>query len=284
MMSEGVEDSFNPVEFEVDNVKSSDGPETHELPGGEVSAHLATEEKPLPSAPAMSKSPEKPNRWVNAVDQFKHKRFFVLRPGTLDHAIEEIKGLVNRQQDGPISGIWLMAEVDHWNNEKERLVVLTERTLLICKYDFVMFTCDQIQRIPLNHVDRITQGPFCFPQHSLLKREGEGLRVFWDRLREPAFSSRWNPFSVDYPYSTFTQHPVCTVNEKFAELCKLQTFQEQLTAGAERAHTESPVPGKANGVITLYQPILIEAYVGLMSFISNQNKLGYCLARGNIGF
>lgn len=67
-------------------------------------------------------------------------------------------------------------------------------------------------------------------------------------------------------------------------LFQLQTLREQLTATAERALARKPVSGRANGVMTLNQPILIEAYVGLMSFISNQNKLGYCLARGNIGF
>ncbi|KAL2090070.1 hypothetical protein ACEWY4_014758 [Coilia grayii] len=283
-MSDGEDGAFNAVELDGANVKSSSADsKTQEVPG-EVSALPQAEERTAPSAPAMPKSPEKPNRWVNAVDQFRLKRFFVLRPGTLDHAIDDIKSLVSQQEDGPINGIWLMAEVDHWNNEKERLVVLTENTMLICKYDFVMFACEQIQRVPLNFVDRVTHGDFCFPQHSLLKREGEGLRIFWDRLREPAFSSRWNPFSVDYPYCTFTHHPVRSVSDKFAELCKLQSFQEQLTAAAERAHARNPIPGKANGVITLNQPILIEAYVGLMSFISNQNKLGYCLARGNIGF
>lgn len=59
--------------------------------------------------------------------------------------------------------------VDHWNNEKERLVLITDNTLLVFKYDFVMFNCDQIQRIPLNFVDRITYGAFNFPKHSLLR-------------------------------------------------------------------------------------------------------------------
>ncbi|XP_019752792.1 tumor protein p63-regulated gene 1 protein [Hippocampus comes] len=103
-----------------------------------------------------------------SVNQFKCKKFFVLRPGTLHQAIKEVKVLVDPQVDGNILGIWLLAEVDHWNNEKERLVVITDTFLLVCKYDFMMFQCEQIQKIPLNMVDRICYGSFTFPPNSVL--------------------------------------------------------------------------------------------------------------------
>jgi regulator of sigma D len=61
-----------------------------------------------------------------------------------------------------------LLRVDHWNNERERVVVLTDRTLLVCKYDFVMLNCERIHRIPLNCIDRISHGDFSFPKHSLL--------------------------------------------------------------------------------------------------------------------
>ncbi|XP_029905382.1 tumor protein p63-regulated gene 1 protein [Myripristis murdjan] len=243
------------------------------------------QEEPLPSGPAPPPSaPPQDSSGVSVLDQFKLRRFFVLRPGTLNQAIEDIKALVDEEIDGSICSLWLMAEVDHWNNEKERIVLITDNSLLVCKYDFVMFKCDQLQRIPLNFVDRISHGSFTFPNHSLLLREGEGMRVFWDRQRDPSFTSRWNPFSTDYPFITFTYHPVRNANDKFAALCEIHNFRDQLQAAAQKAHAAKPVPGKANGVLVLNQPIHIEAYVGIMSFIGNQNKLGYCMARGNIGF
>ncbi|KAF1386227.1 hypothetical protein PFLUV_G00115970 [Perca fluviatilis] len=216
--------------------------------------------------------------------QFKIRRFFVLRPGTLNQAIKDVEALVDQEVDGSVHSLWLMAEVDHWNNEKERLVLITDNSLLVFKYDFIMFNCEQIQRIPLNLVDRISCGKFSFPKRALIEREGEGVRVFWDRLREPSFTSRWNPFATDFPFITFTHHPVRNVSDTFAALCDIQKFREQLKDAAQKVHALRPVPGKANGVLVLNQPIHIEAFVGLMSFLGNQNKLGYCVARGNIGF
>ncbi|XP_070765397.1 tumor protein p63-regulated gene 1 protein [Enoplosus armatus] len=220
----------------------------------------------------------------SSLDQFKLRRFFVLRPGTLNQAIKDIEALVDEEVDGDVHSVWLMAEVDHWNNEKERLVLITDNSLLVFKYDFVMFNCDQIQRIPLNFVDRISYGTFSFPKRALLQREGEGVRVFWDRLREPFFISRWNPFATDFPFITFIYHPVRVVSDTFAAICDIHNFREQLKDAAQKVHARKPVPGKANGVLVLNQPIQVEAYVGLMSFLGNQNKLGYCMARGNIGF
>ncbi|XP_023123834.2 tumor protein p63-regulated gene 1 protein [Amphiprion ocellaris] len=218
------------------------------------------------------------------LDQFKIRRFFVLRPGTLNQAIKDVEALVNKEADGSVHGMWLMAEVDHWNNEKERLVLITDNTLLVFKYDFMMFQCEQIQKISLNFIDRISYGTFSFPKRSLLQREGEGVRIFWDRLREPSFSSRWNPFATDFPFITFTYHPVRNISDTFAALCDIQNFREKLKDAAQKAHTMKPVPGKANGVLVLNQQIHIDAYVGAMSFLGNQNKLGYSMARGNIGF
>ncbi|XP_070688479.1 tumor protein p63-regulated gene 1 protein [Pempheris klunzingeri] len=278
-MAEAEEDRVPTEQQQQQQVGSSPGGPEDAQPAARTEA---TEQRPAEGGPAPSR--QSTFNVETHLDQFKHKRFFVLRPGTLNQAIKDIEALVDKEVDGSVHSVWLMTEVDHWNNEKERLVLITSSSLLVFKYDFVMFHCEQIQRIPLNLVDRISHGTFSFPKRSLLEREGEGLRVFWDRLREPSFISRWNPFTTDFPFITFTHHPVRNVSDTFAALCDIHIFCAQLKDAAEKVHAMKPVPGKANGVLVLNQPLYIEAYVGLMSFLGNQNKLGYCVARGNIGF
>ncbi|XP_072294515.1 tumor protein p63-regulated gene 1 protein [Eucyclogobius newberryi] len=219
-----------------------------------------------------------------ALPLFKMKRFLVLRPGTLTQAIADITRLVDKQMDGNILRVWLLSEVDHWNNEKERLVIVTEQSLLVFKYDFLMFNCEQLQRIPLHFVDRIAYGNFSFPKYSLPSREGEGVRVHWDRQREPSFTSRWNPFATDMPFITFIPHPVQALCSTYNSLCDISAFRDLVLEVAQKANAAKPVPGRANGVLLLNQPVHIDASLGAMANFGNGNKLGYSMARGNLGF
>uniref|UniRef100_A0A8I3WDG0 Tumor protein p63 regulated 1 n=1 Tax=Callithrix jacchus TaxID=9483 RepID=A0A8I3WDG0_CALJA len=237
------------------------------------------------------------------------RKYFATRPGAIETAVEDLKGHIAETSGETIQGFWLLTKIDHWNNEKERILLVTDKTLLICKYDFIMLSCVQLQRIPLSAVYRICLGKFTFPGMSLdkvllkkcfkpvmrqtlyrqscttfAKRQGEGLRIYWGSPEEQSLLSRWNPWSTEVPYATFTEHPMKHTSEKFLEICKLSGFVSKLVPGIQNAHKNSIGSGRGKKLMVLTEPILIETYTGLMSFIGNRNKLGYSLARGSIGF
>ncbi|KAM4887422.1 tumor protein p63-regulated gene 1 protein [Thomomys bottae] len=212
------------------------------------------------------------------------RKYFVTRPGAIDTAMEDLKGHIAETSGEKIQGFWLLTEIDHWNNEKEKILLLTDQTLLICKYDFIMLSYVQMQKIPLHAVCRICLGKFAFPGISLDKRPGEGLRIYWGSPDEQSLLSRWNPWSTEVPYATFTEHPMKYSSEKFLEICKLSGFVSKLVPAIQNANKTSSGSERRKELMVLTQPILIETYTGLMSFIGNRNKLGYSLARGNIGF
>lgn len=212
------------------------------------------------------------------------RKYFVTRPGAIETASEDLKDHIAKTFGENVQGFWLLTEIDHWNNEKERILLVTDKTLLICKYDFIMLSCLQLQRVPLSAICRICLGKFAFPGLSLDKRQGEGLRIYWGKPEQQSLLSRWNPWSTDVPYATFTEHPMKHTSEKFHEICKLSGFTSKLIPAIQNAQKNSPGSGREKELMVLTEPIMIETYTGLMSFIGNRNKLGYSLARGSIGF
>lgn len=53
--------------------------------------------------------------------------------------------------------------IDHWDLEKERVVLLSENNLISVKYNFIMATVDEIKFIPFSHVTALSVGEFKYP-------------------------------------------------------------------------------------------------------------------------
>ncbi|XP_043935545.1 tumor protein p63-regulated gene 1-like protein [Protopterus annectens] len=212
----------------------------------------------------------------------RNQEYFVLRPGTIEQAIEDIKKYLTPQEDGDMQSSWLLTEIDHWDNENERLVLITQKSMIICKYDFISLYCVQILRVPLHYIATVCSGEFTYTRSTLHKRQGHGLRIKWEKLQEPSFLTRWNPWSTDLPYITLTEHVVAKM--KIPDMCQLDSFKAQLIDAAQQAIKESPLPGRANGLLILEQPIEIDTFVGLMAYVSNAAKLGYAKSRGIFSF
>ncbi|XP_004603072.1 tumor protein p63-regulated gene 1 protein [Sorex araneus] len=278
MSSIGSFEGFQPVSLKQEGDELSETDQLsreEEDPGKDLATRL------ISSQTSVTESTLYPNPYLQS---YTSRKYFVTRPGAIETALEDLKSHIAKTFGENIQGFWLLTEIDHWNNEKERILLVTDKTLLICKYDFIMLSCLQLQRIPLSAVYRICLGKFAFPGLSLDKRQGEGLRIYWGKPEQQSLLSRWNPWSTEVPYATFTEHPMKHTSEKFQEICKLAGLTSKLVPAIQNAQKNSPESGREKELLVLTEPILIETYTGLMSFIGNRNKLGYSLARGSIGF
>jgi hypothetical protein len=55
-----------------------------------------------------------------------------------------------------------------WDNEKERLIVLTTKYILTIKYDFIALKTLDVKRTSLDQIDTLIIGELEYPPHSLI--------------------------------------------------------------------------------------------------------------------
>lgn len=58
--------------------------------------------------------------------------------------------------------------ISYWNSDKERLIILCENVMIICKYDFVATKIVSVTRIYLKTVKQMQEGAFSYPDNSVI--------------------------------------------------------------------------------------------------------------------
>jgi len=58
--------------------------------------------------------------------------------------------------------------IDHWDMEKERLVLLTTKSILIVNFDFIRSAVNEFHRILLSTVSRVQAGDLVYPPSSFM--------------------------------------------------------------------------------------------------------------------
>lgn len=203
-------------------------------------------------------------------------KFFATRGDNVDRAVEDVKKLqIKSEVDGAFLGRWLLTEISSWNRDKERLVILCENNILICKYDYVAMKLGFVQRILLKQVKEVQNGNFDYPQNSIsVPRLYKGLRITWGSMDNQPWYQRWNPLNTDIPFATFTSHPVMSLPDLGnREIYDVQSFLSSLKQALEK------VPGIK---YIDNQPIVIESYAGFASYVHNQSRLGFSRERGGV--
>jgi hypothetical protein len=58
--------------------------------------------------------------------------------------------------------------IDHWDNEKEKIVILNDNSLVVIKYDFVTEKVLDHRRVFLHMIDTVALGDLVYPEKSLM--------------------------------------------------------------------------------------------------------------------
>ncbi|GFT49747.1 tumor protein p63-regulated gene 1-like protein [Nephila pilipes] len=256
--------------------------------------------------------------------------FFAVREGALQKAAEQCRPVLLERIDGELRGIWLLTEIDHWDAEKERLLFLTENSLISLKYDFITLKLLDYVRYPLKQFCQIIIGELKYPEKSLMPkingamdffkqrvipklRQGRnfrqptntmqlsvvsnkprsavarnqlGVQCSWSSAEQIPVLKRWNPWSREIPWVTYTSHPLFKMDTTEKTNYNIEDFSKKLIAViSDENTTEPPLATPTSGPCQiLYQPIIIESYAGLAAALHNANELGFFKSRGKVSF
>lgn len=213
-------------------------------------------------------------------DKENIKDFFTFRKGVVDTAIQECITALLFPEDGEYLGSWLLTEITLWDNEKERIILLTSRLVMTIKYDFIAMKQLDFKKTYLDDLDTIVIGDLVYPPSSLVpERHLRGVRLMWNKGEPIPLKTVWNPFSQDVPFLTFASHPIFWYKEGGPEekaTYDMETFATKLQRAIENM--------TSSACCIHHSPIVIQSYVGVTSLLHNKTSMGFFKVRGKFSF
>ncbi|XP_063822049.1 tumor protein p63-regulated gene 1-like protein isoform X1 [Ostrinia nubilalis] len=256
-------------------------------------------------------------------DRENIKDFFTFRRGVVENAIQEcITGLLF-PEDGEYLGAWLLTEITLWDNEKERIVILTSRLVMTIKYDFIAMKQLDFKKTYLDDLDTIVIGELVYPPSSLVPRlNGLATGVTTvvkdcviDRLcRRPSnadgesklFDPKYfeprerNLRGVRLMWNKGEELPLKTVWNPFSQDVPFITFashpifwhkdgelEDKATYDMEifAQKLQRAIEAMPSSACCIHHsPIVIQSYVGLTSLLHNKTSMGFFKVRGKFSF
>eukprot|EP00118_Oscarella_pearsei_P003931 m.16334 g.16334 ORF g.16334 m.16334 type:complete len:284 (+) comp26863_c0_seq1:122-973(+) len=228
-------------------------------------------EKPTSVSSTESTKPQSTPKAVTTAGSVRKKDFYAIKSGAFGKAVEICMNLVIQLEDGKLIAPYLLTSIDHWDYEKERLVFVMENVLLCIKYNFSQTKPVSVVRAPYYTMNKVETGPFAYPRKSFSKkREGAGVRIHWGTGAIDLLS-RWNPWSKDVPFWTFTSHPLSKEHSVPDERLDVKTFSAQL----ESTIREAQIKFGREAVTFHEKDIFIETYAGFPANVHNSRKWGF---------
>ncbi|KAJ7394477.1 identical protein binding [Desmophyllum pertusum] len=219
------------------------------------------------------------------------KKYFSLRDGAFSNAVEECK-LYLDDSDGEFLSSWLLSEIDHWDHEKERIILITEKSLCLVKYNFIGLKVDEMKKMPLIKCDKIQVGRFVYPKNTMMMITGygensprckqSGVRIFLSH-HGPSFFQTWNPWS-SMPYLSFASHVQSMFVDSPPDISQHGLFTKALIQAITEAREAESNQERLDSFEVVEGELEINVYVGLTAMVYNQSKLGFCKDRGNVFF
>lgn len=211
--------------------------------------------------------------------EYNAAKLYSYKDGRVDGAVESCKFKLFGHKGEIFKGAWLLTQINEWDLEFEKLFLLTDQSLYMVKYNFIVDKLIHYKMFSLKNIYKLQISDLSYPSWTLMPKRDQGaIRIHSGNPN--GLLERWNPWSPQAPLLTITHHPtIYTAAESDTATYNADDF-------AESVLTEAIKISKNEGrdLIVDESPIMIYSYAGILSIVHNHSKFGYNLDRNGISY